>query len=374
MTIAICTAGELFGGVERHVLGLCEYARRVSKRFPLLVLFYEGELARQARQIDLEPVVLRGRGRYDPQLVTALAETLDSHDVSVVHAHGYKAMITSALAKRQLGKRGGAPFTIVKTEHGKLEPMDGNPATWARLCLNKAADVVATRMSADVVCYVTNDLAASSRRFHGSLRRVVIPNGIDPLERAAYPRPADLEPAAAHIGIVGRLTQIKGIQFALHALANPTVPTHTVLNIVGTGPLEPYLQQEAHALGLGSRVRFLGFRADVWNYLAHLDALLLPSLHEGLPYTLLESMSLQTPIIASRVGGLAEVLRHGETGLLFSPGDVDQLAHLIARVVNDPTWAQSIGASAGSAQRRHLTLDHMGDRYWHIFATAAGAA
>lgn len=371
--LAICTAGEVFGGVERHVLGLCEYACRRGER-PLLLLFYEGELAAQVRRLGVDPVILRGAGRYDPRHIRTVAETLDHHGVAVVHAHGYQAMIALAFARGWLRRRGRAAPVIVKTEHGRLEPMEGNPARWARLWLYRAADVAATRASAHAVCYVTSDLAAAYARLHKRLRRVVIANGIDPLDRSAFPRPAELEARRAHVGIIGRIAQVKGIEFALRAMASPRMPEQTVLNIIGTGPQEARLRREAETLGLGDRVRFLGFRRDVWRYLSHFDALLLPSLHEGLPYTLLESMSLQTPIIASRVGGLAEVLRDGETGLLFTPGDVGQLADLIARVISDPAWAREIGARAADEQRRALTLDQMGGSYWTLYAAAAGHA
>jgi glycosyltransferase involved in cell wall biosynthesis len=370
VTVAICTAGELFGGVERHVLGLCEYGQRTDGRFPLLVLFQEGELARQARSIGLRPVVLGGSGRYDPRLASSLATLFASRDISVVHAHGYKAMVACALARRLTQ----SPLTIIKTEHGKLEPRNGSLARWARLGVNRAIDVAATRASADVVCYVSQDLAGSYARLHRTVPRFVILNGIDPLHRADYGRPDGLKPGVPNLGIVGRLTAVKGIQYAIRALARPQVPPEVVLNIIGTGPAEGALRREAAALGVDRRVRFLGFRADAWSYLAHFDALLLPSIHEGLPYTVLESMSLETPIISSRVGGPAEVLQHEKTGLLFRAGDVDNLAGLIARVVADPVWARSIGAAAAIAQRRDFTLERMGRQYWDVYAKAAETA
>ena len=80
------------------------------------------------------------------------------------------------------------------------------------------------------------------------------------------------------------------------------------MNIIGTGPLTAELKGLAEELGVSDRVRFLGFKKNVYDYMAHCDALIMPSLHEGLPYTVLEAMSLGLPVIASRVGGLAEVL------------------------------------------------------------------
>jgi glycosyltransferase involved in cell wall biosynthesis len=369
--LAICTAGEVFGGVERHVLGLCQYASRQGSAFPLLVLFCDCELARQARHAGIEPVILASESRYDPRLARALADALVAHEVTVVHAHGYKAMIACALARRLVRSRHQPALSIIKTEHGKLEPMDGNLPGWGRLGLYRAVDVLATRAAAKVVCYVSNDLAGSYARLHRRMPRTVIPNGIDPLERSMFRRPADLESSVPQIGMVGRITRVKGAHLAIRALADPVVPPETVLNIIGTGPQERSLRAQAEALGISARVRFLGFRPNIWDYVAHLDALLLPSLHEGLPYTLLEAMSLQTPIIASNTGGLAEVLRDGETALLFEPGNVNELARHIATALRDRACASTVGAAAASVQRREYTLDRMGDSYWRLYESAA---
>lgn len=365
LRLALCSVGELFGGVERQLLGLCADRRRRTGAFPLLILFHDLELARQARALGVEPVILRGRHRYDPGLARRLAATLGAHGIQVVHAHGYKAMVACALARRR------RRFAVVKTEHGRPEPTRGSPVAWLKSRLNRALDTWATRRAADVVCYVTEDIARHHERAHGGLLRRVVHNGIDPLERAALPRPPELEPGLCHLGIVGRVTPVKGIEYALRALASPEVPAAVRLSIIGDGPAAPSLRREAAALGLGERVRFLGFRDNIYDYLAHLDALLMPSLHEGLPYVLLEAMSLGVPVIASRVGGLAEVLRDGQTGWLAPVGDVAAWRRLIIRTAAEPEAARRLGAAAAAAQRAAYTLESMGEAVASCYELAA---
>jgi glycosyltransferase involved in cell wall biosynthesis len=104
-----------------------------------------------------------------------------------------------------------------------------------------------------------------------------------------------------------------------------------------------------------------------------LDALLMPSLHEGLPYTLLGAISLGVPVVASRVGGLAEVLRHEETGLLVDVGDGDGLAQALARLASDPVLARRLGAAAAREQRERYTLERKVEDYLKVYGDVAAA-
>ena len=108
--LALCAAGELFGGVERHLIELCTWLQRQGHR-PLLILWHDRELANQARAIGVEPVILEGKHDYDPTAAWRLAKVLRTRDVNVVHCHGYKAMILSALAKISKKQKTLSPMT-----------------------------------------------------------------------------------------------------------------------------------------------------------------------------------------------------------------------------------------------------------------------
>jgi L-malate glycosyltransferase len=360
---SILSPGELFGGVETMVLGLSLRLREEGTAV-VPIVFHDRELAARLRDARLEPVILAARHRYDPGAARRLAEVVGRSGSRVLHAHGYRAAVTAAVAGTRLAA------ATVKTEHGLPEP-----AGWlgerAKAALNRALDDWATRRLRARVCYVTADIMRRSDGAHAGLARRVIRNGIAPIAREGRPRPAGLEPGFFHAGIVGRVTAVKGIPLALRALASGAVPDSVRLDIIGAGPLEGRLRREAAALGLGDRVRFHGFQRDAIDWLAHLDALLMPSLHEGLPYTLLEGMSLGVPVLAARVGGLAEVLRHDETGLLVEPGDADGLARALARLAADPALARRLGEAAAREQRERYTLARMVAEYREVYAAAA---
>jgi glycosyltransferase involved in cell wall biosynthesis len=279
-------------------------------------------------------------------------------------------MIVGALAKTQARARHGRLIRLIKTEHGLIEP-GGNPVDWFKMRANGALDCMATRIGTDSICYVTAELEHYYRCLHWGLRRSIIHNGIQPLSKNTFDRPTDLDPRFFHLGIVGRVTRVKGISSAIRAFRSRSVPERVWLNIIGTGPDEDSLRRLSADLGVQHRVRFLGFKPNVHEYLAHLDALLMPSLHEGLPYTLLEAMSLGLPIIASRVGGLAEVLRDGHTACLVPAGDVELLSVAIAELVSSPERAKTMGLNAASEQRSVYTLHTMGEAYWRRYEAAA---
>jgi glycosyltransferase involved in cell wall biosynthesis len=174
---------------------------------------------------------------------------------------------------------------------------------------------------------------------------VVIPNGVD-LHRFA---PRNVRVARARWGVkegtfvvasIGRLSKEKGHRYLLQALAaaRTAIPSMVCL-IAGDGPLRQKLETEAHTLGLEETCRFLGDVPEIETVFAAADVTVLPSVFEGMPNAVLEAMAMGCPVIATAVGGSAELVRHGETGFLVPPADTTALAGALVDL-------------AGSVQRR----------------------
>ncbi|MFO1431852.1 MAG: glycosyltransferase family 4 protein [Candidatus Competibacteraceae bacterium] len=359
-TVAICSVGELFGGVERHILGLLSGLRTQGITI-LLLLFHDGELAAQAREQGIEPIILLNRNRSLLTTSRQLAGILKQQQIRIVHVHGYKATVFCALARYWYA------FTIVKTEHGLPEPMSGKPLQVLRDRSYHFLDSLATRLAGATVCYVTEELRTHYRRAHAGLHGRVIPNGVANIDRLQLQHPPELGEDWFNLTIVGRLDRVKGHHLAIEALAAPGLPPEAHLHIVGTGPCEAELRTLAETRDIAHRVHFLGFRRDVYGFIAHCHALLMPSLHEGLPYTLLEAMALGTPIIASRVGGLAEVLQDGVTALLVPTGDTAALAQAIIRLQSDLELRRCLGEQARRLQQARYSLEAMTARYLAVY-------
>lgn len=358
--IAICTVGELFGGVERHVLGIMSglMAQGVNT---LLVLFHDGELASQARGQGIEPIVLSDHNRTLLATSQHLAQILNQRDIRIVHTHGYKAMVFCSVA------RFWHRFALVKTEHGLPEPMTGGLIRTLRNRLYYFSDSVATRIAHTTVCYVTDDLRSHYRQAHSGLPTIVIPNGVTNMDRCQFHRPSEMRNDWFNVVMVGRLEIVKGPHLAIEAIAAERMPQDVHLHIVGVGPCETELRTLAEARGIANRVHILGFRRNVFDYLASCNALLLPSLHEGLPYTFLEAMALGIPIVAARVGGLAEVIQDESTGLLVPPQDSAALARAIIRLYEDPALRSRLGEQAQLLQQTRYSLQAMTERYLAIY-------
>lgn len=191
------------------------------------------------------------------------------------------------------------------------------------------------------------------------LRQIAIGWGLDPSRVDVVPNPAPEVPehptrdeARATLGIdgfalgvAGRLTAQKALGDTLEALAR--VPDVALL-VLGDGPERAKLERRAGELGLADRVRFLGAgtRDDVIALFRAVDAALLTSAWENLPHTLLEALATGTPVIATAVGGIPEVVRDEENGLLVPPRDIAAIASAIDRLVHDDALRASLAAAA----------------------------
>jgi glycosyltransferase involved in cell wall biosynthesis len=191
------------------------------------------------------------------------------------------------------------------------------------------------------------------------LRAIALGWGLDPARTAVVPNPTPAVPphptreearAALGVdgfalGVAGRLTAQKALGDVLEALARG--PGVTLL-VRGDGPERSALERHAAGAGVGDRVRFLGAgtRADVIALFRAVDVALVTSSWENLPHTLLEALATGTPVIATKVGGIPEIVRDGENGLLIPPANVDVLAASVDRLVRDDALRASVAPAA----------------------------
>ena len=183
--------------------------------------------------------------------------------------------------------------------------------------------------------------------------------GLAPERVRVVPNPApelpqlpSREEARAALGVTGpalatagRLTAQKALPDALQAIAR--VPAVELL-VLGDGSERPALERDAETLGVSDRVRFLGAgtRDDVLRLFRAADAVLVTSAWENLPHTVLEALAVGTPVIATAVGGIPEVVVDGENGLLVPPHDVDAIAAAVARLVREEDLRRALAAVA----------------------------
>jgi glycosyltransferase involved in cell wall biosynthesis len=182
---------------------------------------------------------------------------------------------------------------------------------------------------------LTAELGVESNRIH------VIPNGVDAAASESAAPVSTSPPAGRPVVLcVARLEGQKGLFHLIEAASG--VPEATFL-VAGDGPDRESLERHARELRVVDRVRFLGFRTDVPALLAGASVIVLPSLYEGLPLSVLEAMAAARPVVATRIPGTDEAVADGVTGVLVPPADPAALAAAIRALVSDPERARQMG-------------------------------
>ncbi len=289
----------------------------------------------------------------------ALARHLRAHRAAIAHSFDFY----SNLMLIPTARLAGVPVVIgSQRQLGDLLPplQSGVQAAVFRLCDR-------------VLC---NSRAAAKRLLDRGLpqrKLVVIPNGL-PDEAFAETAPAlPQSTGVLRVGLVGRMSHCKNHPCFLRVAARlaPKFPMLEFL-LVGDGPLRPALERMAEGLGLGHRVRFLGERHDIPAVLAAMDISVVPSLSESLSNVILESMAAGVPVVASRVGGNAELISDGETGLLVPPDNEDKFVEAVESLLVQPSLRIECGRRAKRLALANFTMERMRDRFEQLYLEVLG--
>lgn len=322
-----------WGGGEVQVLALLrELAARGHES--RLAADPGGRLAAAAAGLGVPVVPLRIRNHFDLGAGMALRRLAAGHDV--VHFHTARAHALAPFCRGRAGR-------LVVTRRMDYVPAGG---PYVRFLYNRAVDAVIA-----ISAGVRDALLRVGVRPE---RITVVPSGIavgalpPATERARLRREWELHDDHVAVVVPGALERRKGHATLLAAarLLAPSLPELRYV-LCGQGSLEEALRDGARELG--GAVRFAGFRTDMEACLAAADVVAMPSLQEGLGVAALEAMAAERPVVGSRVGGLAEAVVHGETGLLVPPSDAAALAAALARLSHDPALRARLGV-AGRAR------------------------
>ena len=177
-------------------------------------------------------------------------------------------------------------------------------------------------------------------------------------KRQLYGIPGD----AFVVGWVGRMTGVKDTDAVLEivrAARERDIPA--VLCMVGDGPDRDRLEQVARDLGIARSTYFVGYQSDVAGYYRLFDAFLLPSVNEGTPVSAIEALASGTPVVATRVGGVPDVVTDGVNGFLVEPGDTEAAAERVAQLAGDPELRSRLGDSGRESVRERYAVDRLVD-------------
>jgi glycosyltransferase involved in cell wall biosynthesis len=328
-------------GSEAHLLSLLPQLRERGWDTRLLML-HEHEpgawdFAREltARGVPLDAIPLAAD--VDPVAFLRLAGYLTRRRPAILHTHLVHADVYGQLA----GLVAGVPVRF-STKHGFNEFRESRGFALADRTVASLARVHIA-ISRGLARYLADTEGFREESFD------IVHYGIAP--RAGPPPYPDGPP---RLLCVGRLIPIKGHIVLLRAFARAReeVPELT-LDLAGRGQLEPALRALVRELGLGGSVRFLGHVSPIQGAIERSSIVVVPSLGEGFGMVALEAMERARPVIAAAIGGLGELVRHGETGLLVPPAEVEPFAEAILALAREPDRAAALGEAG-----RRRALDH----------------
>lgn len=340
-------------GVGMHMLTLADELRAEARlvlgftRAPAALGWTRRALASGIEAVGMPVAAMQGGG-------IALIGLLQEFRPDIVHAHAGIGWEGHGIARA--ARQAGVPV-VIRTEH---LPYTLRPLKRPALEQAYARDAAL----ADKIICVSNAARATFRM--GGLeaaRYVTVHNGIRPAAalrtRAAVRRQLGIG-AAPLVITVARLTEQKRhhvLLQAFHAVLGRQPDARLLL--VGSGPLESRLKQQAHSLAISHAVFFLGQRTDVPDLLSAADLFCLPSHFEGHPLVLMEAMAAGLPVVASRSLGITEVVANGETGILVPFDDSRLLAAALGRLLGDAPLASRLGSNGRRLVRDRFCATRM---------------
>ena len=331
-----------WGGGEAQVVGLLENLSQRGHRNDLATPA-DGELFRRSIP-RVRKIPLSVRNDLDVRGVPALRRLIRQERYDIVHLHTKRAHALSLWLPR--GER--TPKYIVTRRMDYPEPRN----CYTRYLYNRRVDGVVAISRSVLDCLSE---AGVNRR---SIR--LIYSGIDPVPFKGLLSEDQRANDVAVIAMLAVLEQRKGHRFLLDAarvLKDRGLRIRYVF--AGNGSHKTQLQRLVQTLGLEEEVAFFGFVKDVPKFLSSIDVLVLPSLYEGLGVAALEGMAAGKPVVATRVGGLAESIVDGETGFLVPPQDGVALADAIEKLITDPSMAQAMGRRGAARVLSNFTIEQM---------------
>lgn len=359
------------GGLERVVVDLAIAQRAAGRPVAVFSINATGGFRAELEGAGVPVLIGNKSGTLDLRVIRALRQAADAKCTAIVHAHNFTPNYYSAAALFGVWR---SPVQVT-TCHDM-----GTRLTDRKLRWMYRASLLRTRRAAMVSGQVRETYVASG--MIPAARAITIANGI-PIERfrtspdrrrharALLGLPDDVPT----IGCVGRLVPVKNHRLLLSCVA-ALVARHRALRVVlvGGGELEVPLRAQVEDAGLGAHVDFAGERADVADLLHAFDIFALPSFSEGLSIALLEAGASGLAIVATDVGGNAEIVRDGVTGVLVPSDDGAALEQALDGLLGDAAQRERLGHAASEWAAAHASIDAMRRHYDRFYKDALAAS
>jgi N-acetyl-alpha-D-glucosaminyl L-malate synthase BshA len=306
---------------------------------------------------------------YDLALAVRMHEVVREHKLDVLHCHYAIPHATSAWIAREMLQQQGSDIKVVTTLHGTDITIVGQDPSFHSI----------TKFSiekSDALTAVSSYLQKETLSAFGctACRIEVIPNFVDPAvyDRSRYagrlrPQFDGNRKVLMHIS---NFRPVKRVKDVVRVFAQVNREIESVLVMVGDGPDRHDAEQEARELGVDKSVHFLGKIDSVAPLLSAADLFLLPTNSESFGLSALEALASGTPVIGTRAGGLPEVVRDGETGVLCGVGEIDGMSKAAIALLADQHQWRAMSTAAAADARKRFAMDDIVQRYETMYIDA----
>ena len=313
----------------------------------------------KATEAGFEVRPLDDRRLAYPASILGMRRWIHDTGVNVVNPHSSRDGWIAAIA----GRMAGVPL-VVRSRHIEV---DYPNRFSSRIVFGRLPHHVLTT-SERISSRLVSELGLDPSRV------TCVPTGIDlrrfhPRVEGVLHRELGLPPDVPLIGMISVLRSWKGHEYFLRAAELLNQSGHGFRFVIaGDGPIRPQVEAWIEEFGLRDRVHLLGHRDDVASILASLDVLVLPSYaHEGVPQIVLQAQAVGRAVVGTRIGGIPEVIRDGETGVLVPPRDPEALAEAVGRLMTDGSQRARIGNAASTIAASRYGLDVMCGRLEAVY-------
>jgi glycosyltransferase involved in cell wall biosynthesis len=336
------------GGAERFLVSLVKHFDQTRFNSIVCCLNWKGEWAKELEDNGIKVIALNKKGKFDISVIFKLISVIKQYDISIVNTHLWAADTLGRLA---------AIIASVPVIISNVQNVDIWKQPWHRfidkLLSYKTIKFIAVSQAVKQFLIGTESIPEDKIE--------VIYNGID-ISMDHRPSTIDLKQQFGIrvddivLTVVGRLVEQKGHKYLFEALSMLNGKYSLKLLVVGEGPLRNSLQSMVNSLQLNDKIKFLGQRNDIAQILEISDCLVLSSLYEGLPVCVLEAMAAGKPVIATKVGGIPELVKDGKTGFIVEPKNSEVLLQAIDKLTNLPDIGKEMGARGREIANNNFSI------------------
>lgn len=329
------------GGLERTLATIVENLDKTKYEVSVWCLIGEGQIAEELKNKGFEIKVLNFLSRNKLCNLLRLIRRLKKEKVEIIHCWGISGGIWGRFAS--ILARVPIRFAHVQNTYDDF----GKKERLIERFLGFFSDRIIACSEAVKKC-LTEFVGIKPHKIETIYNSIEIQKFNRVWNTQAIRNEFKLKRGDIIIGNVSRLVPIKGHRYLLEAAVKiiEKFPRIKFL-IVGDGPLKSSLEAKTEELGIKEKVIFTGWRQDIPRLLSIMDIFVLPSLREGLGVAILEAMYLSRPVIATNVGGVPEVVKDGETGILVPPRDIQALTKGLSFLLQNPQKAKEMGKAGG---------------------------